>query len=78
MHWPTSPPMRSLAPLSRDGYATAILRGDGATLSLDFLAASEPAVQRMGEAACQLCEQLVAEWPGSRIAATSVARLPRR
>jgi hypothetical protein len=31
----------------------------------------------MGDAAQQLCKQLLARWPGSRIAASSVSRLPR-
>jgi hypothetical protein len=30
----------------------------------------------MGDAAQQLCEQLLAQWPASRIAASSVSRLP--
>ncbi|PRW59402.1 integrin-linked kinase-associated serine threonine phosphatase 2C [Chlorella sorokiniana] len=60
----------------RDGYAVAIYYPDTTTLSVDLLAASEPAILRMGAAGAQLCKQLVAEWPGSRIAANTVSRLP--
>lgn len=61
----------------RDGYAVVIFYPDTATLSVDLLAASEPATLRMGAAAGQLCEQLVEQWPGSRIAASTVSRLPQ-
>ena len=62
---------------SRDGYAVAIFYPDTATLSVDLLAASEAAILRMGTAGGQLCEQLVAEWPGSRISAKTVSRLKK-
>lgn len=71
-----SPCSPSISP-RRDGYAIAILFRAAATLSLDFLAASDAAVLRMGEAAQQMCEQLVQQWPGTRVAASSLARLPR-
>jgi len=71
---PPAPPPLLFAP--RDGYAVAIFSPDTTTLSIDLLAASEPAILRMGTAAAQLCEQLVAEWPGSRISANTVSRLP--
>lgn len=74
---PIPPAALPRPPASRDGYVSAILCADGRTLSLDLLAASEAAAQRMGEAAQQLCEQLVAEWPGTRLAASSVSRMPR-
>lgn len=61
----------------RDGYAVAIFYPDTATLSVDLLAASEAAILRMGTAGGQLCEQLVAEWPGSRISANTVSRLKK-
>ena len=70
---PACPPL----PLSRDGYAVAIFYPDTATLSIDLLAASEAAILRMGAAGGQLCEQLVAEWPGSRISANTVSRLKK-
>lgn len=76
---PTAPP-EPLPPChrSRDGYATAIWYSDTATLSLDLLAASDAAVECMGDAAQELCEALVAEFPGSRMTGSSVARLPRQ
>lgn len=55
----------------------AVWHAASSTLSLDLLAASDAAVGRMAEAAEALCEQLVVEWPGSRVEASSVARLPR-
>lgn len=61
----------------KDGYAVAIFYPDTATLSIDLLAASEAAILRMGAAGGQLCEQLVAEWPGSRISANTVSRLKK-
>lgn len=69
-----------LAPslLCRDGYVTAVWHASSATLSLDMLAASNAAAGRMAQAAQVLCERLVAEWPGSRIEASSLARLPRK
>ena len=75
---PAFPPFhwRPLSP-ARDGYAVATFFPDTATLSLDLLAASEPATLRMGAASGQLCEQLVAQWPGSRIDANTVSRLPQ-
>lgn len=66
-----------LCPACRDGFATAIFYRDTATLSVDLLGASDACVQRLGDAAAQLCEALVAEWPGTRIAGSTLARLPR-
>ncbi|KAL4443648.1 hypothetical protein ABPG75_011385 [Micractinium tetrahymenae] len=62
----------------RGGYASIVWHPASATLSLDLLVASDVAAARAARAAQELCEQLVARWPGSRIEASSVARLPRQ
>ncbi len=64
-------------PACRGGYAAFIWHAASATLSLDLFAASDGAGARAAHAAQQLCEQLLARWPGSHIEASSVARLPR-
>lgn len=64
-------------PACRGGYAALIWHAASATLSLDLFAASDGAGARAAHAAQQLCEQLLARWPGSHIEASSVARLLR-
>lgn len=62
----------------RGGYAAIIWHAASATLSFDLLATSDVAGARAAHAAQQLCERLLACWPGSRIDASSVARLLRQ
>jgi hypothetical protein len=59
-----------------DGYATAVLHPGAAALSVDFLAASAAAAPRMGAAAAAFCARLQAAYPGTRVTASTVARLP--
>ena len=47
-----------------------------ATLAVDFLGASRRAIQGMSEAALAFCQELAAAHPGTKIAASTVARLP--
>lgn len=73
---PAPPHMLFLA--FRGGYAAIIWHAASATLSFDLLATSDVAGARAAHAAQQLCERLLACWPGSRIDASSVARLLRQ
>lgn len=65
-------------PACSGGYAAIMWHAASATLSLDLLAASDVVRAHIAVAAQQLCEQLLARWPGSRIEASSVARLQRQ
>jgi hypothetical protein len=59
-----------------DGYVTAIWYADTATVSVDFLAVSAAATAAMDAAAAAFCSGLEGRYPGTRVTATALSRLP--
>eukprot|EP00887_Chlorella_sp_A99_P004754 scaffold4.g4754.t1 len=60
----------------RDGYATLMWYASTRTLALDLVAASPEAASSMNAAGHTFCAALAAAFPGSKMAASSLARLP--
>jgi uncharacterized protein with PQ loop repeat len=62
----------------RDGYTMGLWYAEGGVLSVDMLAAEEDAVEMMTVAAKEFCDSLTAGYPGTKISASVMKRLPTK
>lgn len=72
----TPPNMSFIA--CNDGYVTAMWFVASSTLAVDFVGASPEVIRCMNCAAEGFCKSLDEKYPGTKIAASSMARLPSR